>query len=386
MIKKALNYLEGDRAIWVLTILLLAFSLITVYSFVPVLVKTEGGTPFSYLFKHIIYVFIGFSIMFWIHKRDSKNIEKLARFMFYLSILLLIFTLFFGVKVNSASRWIRIPIVSLTFQTSDFAKLALIIYLSRTLVKKKELLNDWKEGFWPVIWPVIVICGLIAKDNFSTALLVFCISLTILFIGQVKLKMIGSLIGAGIILFGFVILLHKALPELNILPRYETWENRLFNRMSDEKNITANAQSINAELAIHNGGIIGQGVGKGELKKFTAQAYADFFYASFVEEFGLIGGILLVFIYAILLFRIIRIGLKSERIFETYTCIGIGLLLITQAVINMMVCTGIFPVTGQNMPLLAMGGSALIMVCFALGIVQCIARNQVLKPASNDEQ
>ncbi|MEO9257305.1 MAG: FtsW/RodA/SpoVE family cell cycle protein, partial [Crocinitomicaceae bacterium] len=156
----------------------------------------------------------------------------------------------------------------------------------------------------------------------------------------------------------------------------ETWENRLLNKMSDEKDITANAQSINAELAIHNGGIFGRGAGKGDLKQYTAQAYADFFYASFVEEFGLVGALGLVMVYLILLFRIIRIGLKSERLFETYLCIGIGLLLTTQAVINMLVCTGVFPVTGQNMPLLAMGGSALVMVCVSLGIIQSVARSQ----------
>jgi cell division protein FtsW len=376
MIKKALSYLEGDKVIWILTILLLAFSMITVYSFVPVLVKTEGGTPFKYLLKHIIYVCIGFFIMYWLHKRDAKNISKLSRFIFYLSIALLIFTFFFGVTINNASRWIRIPVVSLTFQTSDFAKLALIIFLSRLLVKKKDLLHDWKEGFWPIVWPVLLICGLIAKDNFSTAALVFMISLTLMFIGQVKIKMILSLIGACVLLFGMAVLLHKAVPQLNLLPRYATWENRIFNRVTDEKDITVNAQSINAELAIHNGGYFGKGPGKGDLKKFTAQAYADFFYASFVEEFGFLGAFFLVFIYLIILYRCIRIGLASNSVFDTYLCVGIGLLLLTQAVVNMMVCTGIFPVTGQNMPLLAMGGSALVMVCVALGIIQSVAKSQ----------
>lgn len=376
MIKKALNYLEGDRAIWILTILLLVFSMITVYSFVPVLVKTEGGTPLKYLLKHIIYVGIGFSIMFWIHKQDARNFSKLSRFIFYLAVGLLIFTFFFGVTINNASRWIRIPIVSLTFQTSDFAKLALIIYLSRLLVKKKDLMNDWKQGFWPIVWPVLLICGLIAKDNFSTAALLFAISIAIMFVGQVKFKMIAGLILACVMLAGSIVLLHKAAPKLNLLPRYETWENRIFNRVTDEKDVAANAQSINAELAIHNGGYFGRGPGKGDLKKFTAQAYADFFYASFVEEFGLIGAICLVLIYLILLYRCIRIGLNSTRLFETFLCVGIGLLLLTQAVVNMMVCTGIFPVTGQNMPLLAMGGSALVMVCASLGIIQSIASNQ----------
>jgi cell division protein FtsW len=385
MLKKALQYLEGDRAIWILSILMLAFSLVTVYSFVPVLVKTEGGTPFKYLFKHFIYVLIGLVLMYWVHRTNPVNLSRLARFLYFLSIALLIFTFFFGVSINNASRWIRIPVISLTFQTSDFAKLALVIFMARTMVKKRELLDDWKKGFWPVLWPVLLTCGLIAKDNFSTAMIIFAIAITLMFVGQVRIKMIAATILAGVVGFGMIILLHKALPDLNLLPRLETWENRIFNRVAEEKSILDNIQSINAELAIHNGGIIGEGVGKGKLKLYTAEAYADFFYASFVEEFGLIGGAALVFIYLILLFRVIRIGLKSERLFETYVAVGIGLLLITQASVNMLVCTGIFPVTGQNMPFLAMGGSALVMVCLSLGIILSISREQV-KPAEKNNE
>jgi cell division protein FtsW len=172
------------------------------------------------------------------------------------------------------------------------------------------------------------------------------------------------------------ILAHKTFPEANILNRYDTWEKRILNKAADERPVLENIQSLNAELAIHNGGVLGQGVGKGRLKLYTAEAYADFFYASFVEEFGLFGGVGLVFIYLILLFRIIRIGLKSERLFETYLVLGIGLIIMTQAAVNMFVCTGLFPVTGQNMPILSLGGSALVMVCLSLGIVQSVAREQ----------
>lgn len=383
MLKKVLHYLEGDRAIWILAILMLGFSLVTVYSFVPVLVKTEGGTPFKYLFKHFIYVMIGLGLMYWVHRANPVNFSKLARFVYFLSIALLIFTFFFGVSINNASRWIRIPVISLTFQTSDFAKLALVVFMARIMVKKRELLDDWKNGFWPILWPVLLTCGLIAKDNFSTAVIIFAIAITLMFVGQVRIKMIAATLLAGIVGFGMIILVHKALPDLNILPRLETWENRIFNRVAEEKSILDNIQSINAELAIHNGGIIGEGVGKGKLKLYTAEAYADFFYASFVEEFGLIGGAALVLIYLILLFRVIRIGLRSERLFETYVAVGIGLLLITQASVNMLVCTGIFPVTGQNMPFLAMGGSALVMVCLSLGIILSISREQIKPNETN---
>ena len=208
-----LQYLKGDRVIWVITLFLLAFSLVSVYSFVPVLVKVEGGTPFKYLFKHFVYVLIGLGVMYWIHRKDPRYISQLSKAAFYFAIALLIFTLLFGVKVNDAGRWVRIPFVGLTFQSSDFAKFALIIYVSRLLVKKKNLLNDWREGFWPVVMPIIVICGLIVKDNFSTAAILFAISLTILFIGKVPLLKIGSLIGGGIALLGIIVLFHKAVPD-----------------------------------------------------------------------------------------------------------------------------------------------------------------------------
>jgi cell division protein FtsW len=351
---------------------------------VPILVKIEGGTPFKYLFKHLMYVLIGLGVMFWVHKKDPKYISQLAKFGFYLAVALLIFTFFFGTRVNDAGRWVQIPFVGLTFQSSDFAKLALVIYVSRLLVKKKNELNDWRNGFWPIVAPIVIICGLIVKDNFSTAAILFSISLTLLFLGRVPLLKILSLIGGGIALFLFIVLMHKAAPDLNLLPRYETWENRVLNKINDEENVQENAQAINASLAIYNGSIFGKGVGDGELKEYTPEAYADFYYSSFVEEFGLLSAILLVLLYLILLFRIIRIGLSSDKLFETYLCIGIGILLLGQAAVNMLVCTGMFPVTGQNMPLLAMGGSALIMTCLALGIVLSISNRQMKSRNSED--
>lgn len=373
---KLLKHLKGDRVIWIISFLLLAFSLVSVYSFVPILVKVEGGTPFKYLFKHITYVAIGLGVMYWVHKRDPKYFSQLSKFGFYLAIGLLIYTFFFGTKVNDASRWIRVPFVGLTFQSSDFAKLAIIIYLSRLLIKKKDVFKDWKEGFIPVILPVVLICGLILKDNFSTAAILFSICLALLFLGRFPFSRIFALIGGGIGLLFFVVLIHKAIPDLNLFPRYETWENRILNRVNDDENVIANSQSLNAELAIYSGSVFGKGVGDGELKSFIPEAYADFYYASFVEEFGLISSFVLIMLYLILLYRIMRIGLNSKNTFETYVCVGIGILLISQATVNMLVCTGIFPVTGQNMPLLAMGGSALIMTCMEIGIVQAIAANQ----------
>ncbi|MBI1836115.1 MAG: FtsW/RodA/SpoVE family cell cycle protein [Flavobacteriia bacterium] len=375
--KEYLKYLKGDRVIWIITLIMLAFSLVSVYSFVPILVKIEGGTPIKYLFKHFTYVIIAFIAMYWIHKKDSKYISQLSKFGFYLGVGLLIFTFFFGSTVNGAGRWIRIPFVSLTFQSSDFAKLALIIYVSRLMVKKKDKMNSWKEGFWPLMLPIFVICGLIVKDNFSTAAILFFICLLLLFVGKIPFGKIALVVGGGIVCLGIVIAIHKAVPALHLLPRYETWENRITNSFDESgENVIANAQALNAQLAIFSGGIRGQGVGDGKLKEYLPEAYADFYYSSFVEEFGSISAVILLLMYLILLYRIMKIGLNSQNLFETYTCIGIGILLLMQASVNMLVCTGVFPVTGQNMPLLAMGGSALIMTCVALGIVQSIANKQ----------
>ena len=384
---KILKYLKGDAVLWVIALLMLAFSLVTVYSFVPILVKVEGGTPFGYLFRHIVYAGIALGGMYWIHQKDPKYINQAAKFAFYLSVAILIFTLFFGVKVNNAGRWVRVPFIGLTFQASDFARLALILYVSRLLVAKKGKLNKWKEGFFPVVLPIVVICALIVKDNFSTAAILFGVSLMLLFLGRVPFSKIFALIGGGVLLLVFIVLVHKAAPELNLLPRYQTWENRIINQISDEENVIENAQANNAQLAIYNGGpLLGRGVGNGKLKEFIPEAYADFYFASFVEEFGLISSIVLILIYLILLYRIMRIGLNSKKMFETYACIGIGMLMLSQATVNMLVCVGIFPVTGQNMPLLAMGGSALMMTCFALGIVLSISAQQQKVVAKEEDE
>ncbi len=385
---KYLQYLKGDKVIWIITLILLGFSLVSVYSFVPILVKIEGGTPFKYLFKHFIYVVLGLFAMFYMHRKDPAQFSKFSKLIYYASIMMLLFTFFFGKQVNGAGRWIKIPFIGLTFQSSDFAKLGLMIILSIRLVKKKDQFNSWKRGAIPVFLPIIMICGLIFKDNFSTAALLFGISFLLLFVARFPFSKMFTVMGVGLGLAALVVTLHVSMPSLNILPRYETWKNRITNKMEEDSkkvDLVANAQSINAKIAIDEGGVFGKGVGDGKLKEYLPEAYADFYYSSFVEEFGSSFAIFLVFTYSILFFRIIRIGLRSEKLFETYVCIGIGILLITQAVVNMMVCTGIFPVTGQNMPLLAMGGSALIMTCIALGIVQSIAFRLQKHAAALDE-
>lgn len=373
-----LSYLKGDPVIWIITLLMMAFSLVTVYSFVPILVKIEGGSPFIYLFKHLIYVVLGFGAMYVIHRVPAKYISQTAKFAYYLGLALLLFTWFFGAEVNGAGRWIRIPFINLTFQSSDFAKLALMLYISKLLVKKQHKLDSWREGILPLLLPIAVTCVLILKDNFSTAAMLFLMSMLLLFIGRVPLLKLLTMAGVGIAAVFVIVGLHLALPEANILPRYETWMNRINNRVDTAnqsvESLQANQQANNAKLAISVGALFGQGVGDGKLKEFLPEAYADFYYATFVEEFGLISAVFLVLMYLILLFRMIRFALKTTDLFQSYVALGIGIHLLTQASVNMLVCTGVFPVTGQNMPFLAMGGSALVMACVSIGVVQSFAK------------
>ncbi len=373
-----LSYLKGDPVIWIITLLMMAFSLVTVYSFVPILVKIEGGSPFVYLFKHLIYVVLGFGAMYAIHRVPAKYISQTAKFAYYLGLALLLFTWFFGAEVNGAGRWIRIPFINLTFQSSDFAKLALIIYVSKLLVKKQQKLNSWREGMLPLLLPIAATCALILKDNFSTSAMLFMLSMLLLFIGRVPLLKLLTLAGIGVALVFLVVGIHLALPDANILPRYDTWMNRINNRVDTAnqsiESLQANQQANNAKLAISVGSFFGQGVGDGKLKEFLPEAYADFYYATFVEEFGFVSASFLVLLYMILLFRMIRFALKTPNLFQSYVALGIGIHLLTQASVNMLVCTGVFPVTGQNMPFLAMGGSALVMACVSIGVVQSFVK------------
>lgn len=372
------NGWKGDKIIWMMLFFFILVSIISVYSFVPILVRIEGGTPFKYLFKHIVSIAISIFAMRYVLRFPPIFFKKIASIALYVSIALLVYTFFFGQKVNHAGRWITIPFISLTFQTSDIVKLALILYIAQVLDKKQEVLNSWKEAFVPLVIPIFIVFGFILKDNFSTAILVLLLSIALLYIGNYPIGKILSIFGIIIVMGSMAIVVHKSVPSLNILPRYETWENRIFNRFSEEAKddpdyIINNAQAKNAELGIYNGGLIGQGLGNGKVKEFVPEAYADFYYASFVEEFGFFGAFFLLFFYFILFLRITRIALHTEKVYEKVIVFGIGIGMMAQALVNMFVCTGILPVTGQNMPLLAMGGSAMITAFVSIGIVQSIA-------------
>lgn len=369
--KAVFTYLAGDKAIWMITLILALLSLVSVYSFTPVLTKSSNAVNTeSFLFKHAVMVITGMFLMYVAHNISYKVYARLAQLGVFVAIVLLVITLVAGAQINSAGRWLVIPIINQKFQTSDFAKIALILFVARQLSVHKNHIGNFKQGVLPIIIPVAIICALILPENFSTSALLFLVCIILMFIGRVKFKHIALIIGVAAVSFFILVLIAKVYPD--VLPRMETWSNRIFNYAAEEPK--EQWQINNAQQAIYNGGIIGLGPGNGQLKHILPQAYADFVFASFIEEFGIVGGIFLLLLYLILLFRIIRIAVKTEKNFNSFVVIGLGLNLIFMALINMAVCTKLIPVTGQNMPLISMGGTSTWFTFISLGIIQSIAK------------
>jgi cell division protein FtsW len=370
MFEKIFERLHGDKTIWILAFLFALISIVTVYSFIPILVAQHGGSPTTHLIKHAIILSAGMFVMYYTHKLDAKYFSRLAQIMLWTSFVLLFLTLIVGNSVNGAKRWLSIPIINQGFQTSDFAKLAIILYTSRMLVIKKDLLNNFKEGIWPILWPILLTCALIFPQDFSTAAMLFMICIMLLFVGRVPFRYVMAIIG-GVVLLGTTVILF-ALANPGTISRVDTWKNRVeaFNSGDDKEA----AQLKTAQRAIANGGWFGVGPGKGIFKKRTPQAYADFYFASFIEELGLLGGGTLIFVFLLLLYRSFKIAVRTEKFFGALVVVGLSISMTLQAIINMAVPTEIVPVTGQNMPMLGLGGTAILFTCISFGIILSISR------------
>ncbi|MCO6499501.1 MAG: FtsW/RodA/SpoVE family cell cycle protein [Vicingus serpentipes] len=364
------KYLKGDKVIWSVVFLLSILSLLAVYSSIVTLAyKYHGGDTLYYLFKHGMMLLIGFGFMLLVHRLNFKYYSRISQIALYVSAPLLILTLSFGANINDASRWLVIPVINQTFQTSDLAKLALIIYLARELSKKQDQIKDFKTAFVPIMIPVLLICGLILPANFSTAAMLFTTSLIIMFIGRINLKYIFSLIGIGLGALMLMLLIAKAKPEL--LPRMDTWVKRIESFSSGERE--GNYQADQAKIAIATGGIFGKGPGGSTQRNFLPHPYSDFIYAIIIEEYGLIGGVAVLILYLILFFRGIRTAQKSEKTFGALMAIGLSFSLVFQAMINMAVAVNLFPVTGQPLPLVSMGGTSIWFTCLAIGIILSVS-------------
>jgi len=380
---------KGDKVIWAAVIVLALVSLLVVYSSTGSLAYRLSKSNESYLFKQIVFIGIGIMIIYFLHKVNYKIYSQIARLLFILSIPLLIYTLFFGVRLNEGSRWIRLPIIQMTIQTSDLAKLALFMYLSRLLSKKQDVIKDFKQGFLPVIIPVVLICILIAPANLSTALLIGATSMLIMFIGRVSAKHLLLIIGVALIpvmlLISTAVIHHKQNngeiikieSHSRLFARVGTWINRVENFVygGADADDDDNYQVNQAKIAIAKGGWMGVGPGNSEQRNFLPHPYSDFIFAIIIEEYGLLGGLFITFIYLVFLYRCIRIFRRCPYAFGAFLALALSFTLVIQALANMAVAVNLFPVTGVTLPLISMGGSSFIFTCIAIGIILSVASN-----------
>jgi len=364
------KYIKGDKVIWTVVLLLSLLSVLVVYSSVVALAyRYKNGDTASYLIKHIFIVASGIFLMYLIHKVKYSYFSRISQIAIILAAPLLLYTLLNGVSAGEASRWLAIPGTSLTFQTSDFAKLALIAYVARMLSIKQDVIKDFKQGFLPVIIPVVVICALIFPANFSTAALLFLTCLVLMFVGRMNAKHLWLLIGSGVVFIALLVLIIWNFP--NAIPRGATWKARIENFSKGDSE--SNFQAEQAKIAIARG-IVPQGPGNSISRNFLPQASSDFIFAILIEEWGLITAVIIVFLYVVLLFRGVRIANKSERTFGSLLAIGLTFSLVFQAMINMAVAVNLFPVTGQPLPLISMGGTSIWFTSISIGIILSVSR------------
>ncbi len=368
------EYIQGDKAIWGIISLLALFSFLPVYSASSNLAYLYGdGSTLPYLLTHFAHLVLGFGILYGVHKIPYHYFRGLSIIAIPVIILLLIITMAEGTTIEgaNASRWIRVPFVGVTFQTSTLAGVVLMTYVARYLSRIKEKTVTFKETLLPLWTPVFIVLALILPANFSTTAIFFSMVVMLVFIGGYPLKYLGIILGVGLVFLTLFVLSAKAFP--GVFPnRVDTWISRVEN-FSDNKDTEADYQIEKAKIAIASGGVTGLGPGKSVQKNFLPQSSSDFIYAIIVEEFGLVGGLFLMFLYLLLLFRIVVVAHKSTSVFGKLLVIGVGLPIVFRAMINMAVAVELFPVTGQNLPLISSGGTSIWMTCLALGMVLSVS-------------
>src|SRR5215217_208188 len=367
-INTLLDKTKGDRWIWLIIILLSLISIMVVYSSTSTLAFKRGvGVEKLLLTKHVIFVLIGIAMIYVAHLLDYRYYAGISKVLMIITIPLLAYTLIFGASVNEASRWVKIPVIQLTFQTSDLAKLALITFLARMLTKKQENIKNVREAFVPIMGSVCVVFVLIAWANMSTALMLFGVSILLLIIGRISIKQI-LLVCAG----GFVLLLFVAF----LGPRREVYKSRINTYLHPElQNSDKTFQSDHSKIALASGGLFGKGPGNSIEKNFLPHPYSDFVFAMIIEEYGTIGGFIVVMLYLILLYRCIKIVTKAPKAFGALLAAGLGFSLSIQAFANMAVAVGLGPVTGVPLPLVSMGGTSLLFTSIAFGIILSVSKD-----------
>ena len=377
--KELINNLKGDRVIWSFVALLALFSFMPVFSASSNLAYMNHGTgnTISYLLKHLAHIFIGFIIIYWVHKVPFHYYRGLSKILLPIVWILLAYTMVKGTVIAgaNASRWIQVPFIGITFQTSTLASIVLMLYVARYLSKKQEEEPTFQASFLELWLPVFITLMFILPSNFSTAALIFSMVLMLTFVGKYPLKYIGFIIGAGIAGLVLFVLLAKAFPDSHFFSRVDTWTSRIENFRTNKPG-EDDYQIEKAKIAIASGGIYGLGPGKSVQKHFLPQSSSDFIYAIIVEEWGLIGGLGVLFLYLLLFFRFIVAAHKANSLFGKLLVVGLGFPLIFQAMINMAVAVELLPVTGQTLPLISSGGSSIWMTCIALGIIINVTKKE----------
>jgi cell division protein FtsW len=391
--KQLINNLKGDKGIWSFVALLALFSFMPVFSASSNLayIGQGNGNTLGYLVKHIMHIGIGFAIIFMVHKVPYHYFKAVSKGALYIVWVLLAYTLIKGTVIAgaNASRWIQVPFIGVTFQTSTLASMVLFIFVARYLSKAREVPIDFKSSVLELWIPVFVTLLFILPANFSTTALIFSMVLMLVFIGKYPLRYIGIVVGSGIVFLAFFILIAKAFPDA-FPNRVDTWINRIDNFTSDKPG-EDDYQIEKAKIAIASGKIYGLGPGKSIQKNFLPQSSSDFIFAIIVEEYGLIGGLGVLALYLLLLFRFVIASHKANSLFGKLVVVGLGFPMIFQAMVNMAVAVELLPVTGQTLPLISSGGSSIWMTCFALGIIISVTKKeeeiaQEMKDAAKREE
>ena len=361
--------LKGDRVIWSIIGLLMMLSILVVYSSTSTLAFRErGGNTEFYLLKQVIILGVGAVIMYAAHLIHYRRFSLWSPYLLVIAIPLLMLTLAVGNEVNGATRWIEVPFIGLTFQTSDFAKIALITYVARSITSKQDYIQDFQSAFLPIIMPIVLVCFLIAPSNLSTALVIFVTCMLMMFIGRVAMKYIFLLMFCGLIAFAALIVIGNAFPTK---VRSNTWTERARSFIEDED---GTEQTKLAKMAIARGGLVGNGPGNSMQKNFLPSAFADYIYAIIMEEYGILGGFVIMALYILMFMRVVRLVTKSPKTFPAMLAMGLILVITIEALANMAVSVHLVPVTGQPLPLLSMGGTSLLLTCVAFGMILSVSK------------
>lgn len=364
-------YFKGDRVIWMVVIILSLASVLAVYSSTGTLAyKYQSGNTEYYLLKHFMILFIGLLLMYGAHLIKYTYYSRLSQILIWIAVPMLVFTLLMGTNINQASRWLTLPVVGISFQTSDLAKLALIMFVARLLSKKQRQIKEFKTTFLPIIFPVILVCALILPANLSTAAILFLTCLLLMFIGRIKITYLLSLFGIGLVVLSIMVAIIMYTPSQG---RIATWKSRIENFVSGENE--GNYQVEQSKIAIAKGGFTGVGPGNSTQRNFLPHPYSDFIFAIIIEEYGLLGAMVLILLYLIMLFRTIKIVTRSPGAFATLLAMGCCFSLVFQAMINMAVAVNLFPVTGLPLPLVSMGGTSILFTSIAIGIILSVSKS-----------